>query len=88
MISPNQSVRPARSEVEELLTVITDPVERQLLTGEAANVFEAEERFLDSAFADVLALLQSPLSDEELGNHPLMVLFLSYGSPAREDSLL
>ncbi len=81
---PGRSDRP---EIEELLTVVTDPVERLLLTGEAATVFEAEERYLDGAFEDVLRLLAGPLSDEELGHHPLMALFRSYGSPPREDSL-
>jgi hypothetical protein len=85
---PSQPVRSVRSGAEDLWNTVTDPVERLLLTREAANVFEAEERYLDSAFPQVLALLQSPLSDEELGNHPLMVLFRSYGSPPHEDSLL
>lgn len=77
-----------RHDIADLLTVVTDPVERLLLTGVAATVFEAETRYLDSAFDEVLRLLQSPLSDEELGNHPLMVLFRSHGSPPREDALL
>ena len=69
------------------LAAVTDPVERLLLTGAASTVFEAEERYLDGAHEEALRLLRSPLSDEELGNHPLMVLFRSYGSPPREDSL-
>lgn len=77
-----------RPESEDLRSLVHDPVERLLLSGEATTVFEAEQRYLDSAFEDVLGLLRSPLSDEELGNHPLMVLFRSYGSPPREDSLV
>jgi hypothetical protein len=79
---------PDRPERADGLSGISDPVERLLLTGAATTVFEAEERYLDEAFEEVLRLLRSPLSDEELGNHPLMVLFRSYGSPAREDSLV
>jgi hypothetical protein len=88
MVPSSQPVPLGRPDAEDLWTVVTDPVERLLLTGEAVNVFQAEERYLDSAYADVLALLDSSLSDEELGKHPLMVLFRSYGSPPREDSLL
>lgn len=71
----------------KLLSQIVDPVERMLLTGEAATVFEAEERYLDAAYPEVLALLASGLSDEELGRHPLLVLHRSYGSPPAEDAL-
>ena len=72
----------------DLLRELTDPVERLLVTGQASTVFEAEERYLDSAYEEVLRLLRTELSDEELGGHPLMVLFRSYGSPGREDSLV
>jgi hypothetical protein len=72
----------------DLLGAITDPVERLLLTGQARTVWEAEEMYLDSAYPEVLALLASPLSDEELGRHPLLVLYRSHGSRPREDSLL
>jgi hypothetical protein len=33
-------------------------------------------------------VLQSPLSDEELGRHPLLVLYRTRGSRPREDDLL
>jgi hypothetical protein len=88
MVQSTQSVRPDRAQTDALLDVITDPVERLLLTGQAATVAEAEERYLDSAYEEVLELLRQPLSDEELGSHPLLVLFRSHGSPPREDSLL
>jgi hypothetical protein len=75
-------------DLSDLLALITDPVERLLLTGRAKTVREAEEMYLDSAYVEVLALLASPLSDEELGRHPLLVLYRSHGSRPREDSLL
>jgi hypothetical protein len=77
----------ARTVPQDLLAA-ADPVERLLLTGAAATVYEAEEQYLDAAYPEVLALLASPLSDEELGRHPLFVLYRSHGSRPREDSLL
>jgi hypothetical protein len=75
-------------ERSDLMAVITDPVERLLLTGLAKTVHQAEEMYLDSAYPEVLALPAGPLSDEELGRHPLLVLYRSHGSRPREDSLL
>jgi hypothetical protein len=75
-------------DLSDLKAAVTDPVERLLLTGHAKTVHEAEEIYLDSAFAEVLALLASPLSNEELGQHPLLLLYRSHGSRPREDSLL
>lgn len=74
-------------DVSDLLAIIADPVERMLLTGEAATVFEAEQKYLDAAYPEALTLLASDLSDEELANHPLLCLYRSHGSPGREDSL-
>jgi hypothetical protein len=71
-----------------LLGAVSDPVEWLLLTGRAGTVHEAEEMYLDSAYPQVLALLASALSDEELGRHPLLVMYRSHGSRPREDSLL
>jgi hypothetical protein len=76
------------AELADLLGPAGDPVERLLLTGRARTVYEAEEMYLDSAYPQVLALLASPLSNEELGSHPLLVLYRSHGSRPREDSLL
>jgi hypothetical protein len=73
---------------DENSSLTKDPVEQLLLSGQASTVSEAEERYLDAALDEVLELLRSPLSDEELGNHRLLVLFRSHGSPPREDSLL
>ena len=79
---------PDSAEMSDLLGAITDPVERLLLTGRARTVYEAEEMYLDSAYPEVLALLASPLSNEELGRHPLFLMYRSHGSRPREDSLL
>jgi hypothetical protein len=72
----------------DFLESITDPVEQLLLSGRARTVHEAEEMYLESAYAQVLTLLASPLTNEELGRHPLFVMFRSHGSRPREDSLL
>lgn len=65
-----------------------DPVLRYLLSGAAATLYEAEELYLDASMPEILRLLESPLSDEELAEHPLMVLLRSHGSRGRDDSLL
>ena len=65
-------------------------MERLLLTGNAKTVHEAEEMYLDSAqaYAEILRLLKSGLTDEELGQHLLFLMYRSHGSRPREDSLL
>jgi hypothetical protein len=65
-----------------------DPVLHLLLTGQARTEAEAEEMYLNASLPEVLRLLQGPLSDEELGRHPLLVLFRRRGSRGWEDSLL
>jgi hypothetical protein len=65
-----------------------DPVLRLLLTCQAQTVAEAEEMYLDASLPEVVRLLQSPLSDDELGRHPLLVMFRRHGSRGWEDSLL
>jgi hypothetical protein len=65
----------------------SDPVLHLLLTGQARTVAEAEELYLNASLPEVLRLLQSPLSDEELGQHPLLVMFRRHGSRGWEDSL-
>ena len=72
----------------EFLAHFTDPVERLLLAGQAATVAEAEERVLNSSFKAVHDLLRSPLSDDELGRHPLLALYRTRGSSPAEDDLL
>jgi hypothetical protein len=68
------------ADLSHFLVTPSNPVERLLLTGRARTVWEAEEMYLDSAYPQVLALLASPLSNEELGRHPLFVLYRSHGS--------
>jgi hypothetical protein len=65
-----------------------DPVLHLLLTGQARTAAEAEEMVLDASLPEVLRLLQSPLSDDELGRHPLLVMSRRHGSRGWEDSLL
>lgn len=72
----------------EFLDLFTDPVERLLLSGQAATVAEAEERVLDTSLDVVSDLLRGPLTDDELAAHPLLALYRSRGSRPREDDLL
>ena len=88
MVETRSTSQHDTTDLSIMLSVITDPVERLLLSGCAKTVHEAEAMYLDSAYAEVLKLLASPLSDEELGRHPLLVLYRSHGSRPREDSLL
>jgi hypothetical protein len=87
MVATSESLS-VSTELSTLLDSFSDPVDRLLLTGQATTVHQAEEMYLDSAYAQVLALLASPLSDEELGRHPLFLAYRSHGSRPREDSLL
>jgi hypothetical protein len=66
----------------------SDPVLHLLLTGQAQTAAEAEEMYLNASLPEVIRLLESPLSDEELGRHPLLVMFRRHGSRPWEDSLL
>lgn len=69
-----------------------DPVMALLLSGEASTVHEAEIKFLnenvEAVSAKVLELVESNLSDEEFGRHPLILLLRGHGSRRWEDSLL
>jgi len=65
-----------------------DPGLHLLLTGQAQTVAEAEEIYLNASLPEVIRLLQGPLSDEELGQHPLLVMYRRHGSRGWEDSLL
>ena len=66
----------------------TDPIVQMLLRGEAQSVSEAEEKYLDANLHQVIALVESPLSDEQFRDHPLIALLLSHGSRDWEDSTL
>ena len=72
---------------ETLGNILDDPVAQILLAGEAATPSEAERKYLEDHLADVLRLVQSPLSDEEFRRHPLIVMLFSHGSRGWEDSL-
>jgi hypothetical protein len=68
------------NDLDEFLSHFTDPVERLLVS--------AEELVLNSSLDAVTELLKSPLTDDELGRHPLLVLYRTHGSRPREDDLL
>ena len=68
--------------------VTDDPIIRLLLSGEAQTLHEAEEKYLDSSIPEILELLRSPLSDEELARHPLLQMIRAHGSRGWEDSIL
>ena len=65
-----------------------DPVIRRIWRGEATTLHEAEEQYLNASLAEAIGLLQTPLSNEELGQHPLFVMYRRHGSRGWEDSLL
>ncbi len=71
----------------DLTTLTPDPVARLLLAGKAQSLHEAEELYLDSCLPEVLRLLESDLSDEDLGRHPLMCMLRAHGSRAWEEAL-
>jgi hypothetical protein len=65
-----------------------DPVAELILRGDAATVEEAEELYLDTHLHEVVALVESSLSDEAFRRHPLIALLLARGSRSSEDSLV
>lgn len=75
------------AELEDLTHVSNDPVAQLLLRGRAETLHEAEELYLDSCLPEVLRLLRSGLSDDELGRHPLMRMLRSHGSRGWEEAL-
>jgi hypothetical protein len=74
-------------EREDITHLSSDPVAQLLLAGKAATVREAEELCLDSCLPEVVRLLQSGLSDEELGRHPLMRMLRAHGSRGWEETV-
>ncbi|MGH7856120.1 MAG: hypothetical protein ACREQY_02235 [Candidatus Binatia bacterium] len=73
---------------DQRMTLSTgDPVADLIVAGEARTVDEAEELYLDRHLAEVLRLVESPLTEEEFRRHPLVVLLLSRGSRGWEDSI-
>ncbi len=69
-----------------------DPITAMLLSGEASTIHESETKFLnenvETVCKMVLELVESKLSDEEFGRHPLILMLRGHGSRRREDSLL
>jgi hypothetical protein len=74
-------------EREDVTRLSNDPVAQFLLRGRAETLHEAEELYLDSCLPEVLRLLQSDLSDEEFGRHPLMQMLRSHGSRGWEEAV-
>jgi hypothetical protein len=74
-------------EREDITCLSSDPVAQLLLSGKAETVREAEELYLDSCLPEVVRLLQSGLSDEELGRHPLMRMLRAHGSRGWEEAV-
>jgi hypothetical protein len=74
-------------EVEDITHLSSDPVAQIILRGRAETLREAEELYLDSCLPDVVRLLQSGLSDEDLGRHPLMQMLRSHGSRGWEEAI-
>jgi hypothetical protein len=75
------------AETEDATLWTNDPVEQLLLSGRAETLREAEELYLDSCLPEVLRLLESELSDDELGRHPLMQMLRSHGSRWWEEAI-
>jgi len=74
---------------QEFISGVTDdPVIQPLLRGEAHTLHEAEEKYLDRAIPEVLELLRSERTNEELSRDPLLNLLLAHGSRGWEDSIL
>jgi hypothetical protein len=65
-----------------------DPVLRLLISGEAQTLHDAEELYLNRSMPEILQLFESLLADEELVNHPLLVLLRAHGSRSWEESPL
>jgi hypothetical protein len=72
--------------------VENDPILKLLLTGQATTVREAQRKFLNENVEliteQVLELVASDLSEDELSLHPLTLLLRGHGSRPWEDSLL
>ena len=69
-------------------SLIDDPVVQLLLTGRAKTASEAERAYLDEHLDEVIELVNSPLSEEEFRQHPLISILLSRGSRGWDDSIL
>jgi len=74
-------------ERDDITQLSNDPVAQLLLSGKAQTLREAEELYLDTCLPEVVRLLQSGLSDEELGRHPLMRMLRAHGSRGWEEAV-
>ena len=72
---------------EDFGDLTNDPVAQLLLSGRAETLREAEELYLDTCLPEVVQLLNSPLSDEELGRCPLMCMLRAHGSRGWEEEV-
>jgi hypothetical protein len=72
---------------EDLSFLTNDPVAQLLLSGRAETLREAEELYLDTCLPEVVQLLKSPRSDEELGRLPLMCMLRAHGSRGWEEEV-
>jgi hypothetical protein len=64
----------------DIMRLSSDMVAQLLLRGEAETFRQAEERYLDSCLPEVVGLLQSGFSDQELGRHSIMRTLRAHGS--------
>jgi len=71
-----------------LPSILEDPVVQLLLTGRADTVQAAERLYVEEHLDEVIDLVNSPLSDEEFRQHPLIATLLSRGSRGWDDSIL
>jgi hypothetical protein len=74
-------------DLEDVTRATSDPVSQLLLRGKAETLRDAEELYLDSCLPEVIRLLESGLSDEELARHPLMQMLRSHGSRGWEEAV-
>jgi hypothetical protein len=73
---------------QQLPRMMDEQILELLLRGEAATLHDAEEMYLNAAIPEILDLLASSLSNEELSEEPILALILSHGSRGWEDSTL
>jgi len=71
----------------ERTALLDDPVVALLLEGRASSAVEAERLYLEEHLGEVVALVRSPLSDDEFRRHPLIAALLGR-SRGWEDSPL
>src|SRR3712207_6885579 len=75
------------TDLHELLGLITDPVERLLLSGQARTVHEAEAMYLDSAYPELLADRKSTRLNSSHANISYAVFCLKKKNNTRTDQI-